>query len=929
MSSSESQNNNLLSMCSDRLWDVGWDQDESYFDCQYTLTHLYVMLDNRTIPDEFVSFFIASSIKTIPMEFYNQLQAKEITKMLTGKVTSLASSYCAHLQASHNQRMHALNGNPDFPSHMADIDKRPSEVKQFLEGISSLTPVRPINGEGLLGFLQGPRSLRDGFHLISSSILRDGKIQPNTDIPVPATTLYPRQLRPTCPGPVVNSASALPVSGMHLSPVQGRPMKFTSLGQAIKEQQHLLELEDSPEPDAVSLEGYLHSDLELLMRYETFGGMNLCLETWLLKLAALDSIMAHAVQPHSLPATIFSAFDTRTRPTVDQAKVSINDSPVFSEDVGGLATPMFPYHGGEGTLSFHLSTRTVPSGDFIFLPPRIITGDQNRTLRLVALFVLMVTEWPFGIFTIHQATTDDVGGNQGNQVFVPSAATFRIPGLRSVNIILPRDTFGDISTDQNSFNQAAAVCPQFGSAATGAGATVHPAHDPINICWDPSVQPIEYSLTQFLCSWALDFSLYDIIEMVGILKQCSVTDADMASALEILRMYTTFFPSLIESDDASETDFAPDSVGGMRVNVLNCTVLPTASYSNSVPQVVGGWPQASSPDTIVMGYDVNIIAFSRVMLGLMVSPTLCVSSPCCFGKATTIAEQILGAMQAAVCPQVCYALFGITSEGLTNASKYRGLNSSQHLVQKLFASSEPSQMGAFWEFLERKLTGYGHVGIVFNNTSISPYSRQYCRGRFSAVDRDTTAVNGTVPAIMVTAWLALFSNELPKSEAPFTSFHNHNIIAGYNTDQDPTLHPLTLDVNGVKSTAGYTTATDQLSFYSENQLPTDNLNSLYNIKLAQTEPAHRHYVRYCGRTIDGVVFPAANMFIKQRALPLLPGAVRPGQEADALVGSIPRMTTEGARVVICHDLLGVGRTLLLAENRRGTVQRASLRYQKY
>lgn len=907
----------------DKLWAIGWDQDLSYFECQYTLSHLYVMLINRTVPNEIVSFSIASCIKTVPMELCNQLQTNAIITMVIGKVTSLvASSYCAYLQASHNQRMHAINGNPDFPSQMADIDKRPSEVKQIFEG--SLMPVRPINGEQLLGLLQGPGNLRDGFHLISSSILRDGKIQQNTDIPVPATTLYPRQVRPTCPGPVVNSASALPVSCMCLSSAQGRPMKLTSQGQAIKQRQTLaywLESDDSPpEPDEVSLEGFLYSDLECLMSCANFGGMDLCLETWLLRLAALDSIMAHAVQPQSLPATIFSAFDTRTRPTVDRCVVSINDSPVFSEDVGGLATPVFPYHGGEGTLSFHLSTRTLRHGDLIFLPPSI------HTPRLVALFVLMVTEWPFGIFTIHQTTTDDVGGNRGNQVFVPSATTFQIPGLRSVNIILPRSMCHDVFTDQNAFNHAAAVRPQFGSAATGVGAAVHPAHDPINISWDPCAHPIEYSLTQFLCSWALDFNSFDILEMVGILKQCSVTDADLASALEILRMYTTYFPSLIESDDASEADFAPDSAGGMRANLLNCTVLPPASNSTSVPQVVGGWPQVFNPCAVVMGYEVNIIAFSCVMLGLMAGPSLCVSSPCWLGKATTIAQQILGAMQAAVCPQVCYALFGITSEGLTNASECRGLNSTQHLVQSLFTFIfKPAQMGPFLEFLERKLTGYGHVGIVFNNTSISPYARQCYHERFSAVDRDTIVVDGTVPATMVTAWLALLSNELPKSEAAFTSFENNNVIAGYDTDQDPTLSPLTLDVNGIKSTAGYTTAADQLSFYSMNQLPTDNLNSLYNIKLAQTEPAHRHYVRCSGRPIDGVAFPAANMLIKQRALPLLPGAVRPGQEADALVGSIPRMTTEGARVVICHDLLEVGRTLLSAENRRGTVQRASLR----
>ncbi|MPC25122.1 hypothetical protein E2C01_018223 [Portunus trituberculatus] len=178
----------------------------------------------------------------------------------------------------------------------------------------------------------------------------------------------------------------------------------------------------------------------------------------------------------------------------------------------------------------------------------------------------------------------------------------------------------------------------------------------------------------------------------------------------------------------------------------------------------------------------------------------------------------------------------------------------------------------------------------------SPRETQCCPKRFSAVNHDTTIVDGTVPVSMVTAWLALFSNELPKSEAAFTSSCN-DIIAGYDTVQDPTLYPLTLNVNGTKSTAGFTTAADHLSFYSLDQLFSDNLNSLYNIKLAQTEPAHRHYVNYYGKTIDGAVFPATNTLIKQRALPLLHGAVRPGQDADALLGSVPRMTSKDSTVV--------------------------------
>ncbi|APG76070.1 hypothetical protein 1 [Wenzhou toti-like virus 1] len=942
----------FITLVANELWGSNWEilpQQQA----PLTLTHLYCLTLSGVISDdEFVWCTIPVVLgigATAPYLARKPYAAIICQKLLQSKDLLVSGDYSRYLQESHNQRMHALNGNPDFPGDMAALDSRPTDLKSYISkarAVASNTP--PVSGSNLLARVTlessgtnrtADHSLRHQMNIFAETVQRDGTRRQNTALPLPATTLIPRNVRPAAPGALVVARQPMPVSGFSLSTSRGRKLEITQRGSTVIDK-----VDNSASSNwrygSTTIEGYLNGDLYTIAQSLPQDGMSL--EAPMLRLVSLHSILAHRSQVIDVPETIYTAFDTNTRPTDARATIGINDSPVPGETCGGyVRNAQYPYLGGRGNLSFHLTLDTVPREDIpyaIFFPPCLIDAQRDRVNRSLALFILSISEWPFCLFTVSQASQDANGGNAANQIYMPLSTTTRIPGPRTLRVVLPRHIFSQVPNNPAGIARASIFQPQFGPdpaifPVAGRDILVSQAPDGAGLH--------EVALVQYLMSWALAFSLDDIKRTFYAYRSFTGSEADSVSAWEMARLANTVFPALIMSNSPSLTDYTPNTDTFRDCNLGTMTRLPYAGNSTAAPPVAGQWPQAYYPPATFVGWRFGHMAWNGMTLGIYKQASVAVPpshdpTPLWLAQGTAVAQQIIGAAQVAVGPQLLFSLYGFSSELVDNVVNGQArYDAAIRAIMRLYCTHDadgtfvPSAFGHLQECILQHAAGAGHFGYMYDGSMLSPFGRQLRPTAVATINDDQVRVDLMPPAVLVTGWLAFLSNELPIQEAPFCSSGGVHGVGGYDKKTDPTLEPHYATIAGARRSTTFISRPDTKNMYTTSTTPDDSFRAIYNMKLVQTSYPNRHYGDQSGAALPGVNPPPNALMPKQRPMPLPGACVRPTQDADALIGSLPRVCGDGARVFIYVTADNIQREIFNCEHRNGSLMRAALAIGSY
>lgn len=437
---------------------------------------------------------------------------------LTGE-EQLKDGFLAAQASAHNAAMHAANGNIVVAKTMADVDAAPSTQECYAQPAGELPRINPVAMEmAVTAFDTAPGKLSD--NVSQGSLLRyDSQLLDNTVfqrlyIEPPEACFMMRTVRdPNNPAAIINSAIRTLGGRFQAYPLPGLPLTATELDgmiieAAIKANNNL------GRSDNTNLNGFHAFDLAYLSRLKSIRGLTM--DSCYLKLMLLHNIVSWVAQPDTLPMITAGSSDPETLIRVSNAPLAgINNSPVFGESCGGN-DPVFPCQaaGTKGLLHFHVSFETVPNserGEAVMLPANLLAGDKKPAL-MIALFVLMWSDWPHAFYT-HSFDTTDIGGlNPGVQIALHFASLTRVPGKTLLHVVLPRSTTSRNPTAQAEANAMVLHRPQAGPTASVGGSAIA-ANALLNVNYRGG-NIIAVSLADYLYTWWTQFDTPSIAQFL-------------------------------------------------------------------------------------------------------------------------------------------------------------------------------------------------------------------------------------------------------------------------------------------------------------------------------------------------------------------------------------------------------------------------------
>nr|UHS72540.1 MAG: putative capsid protein [Totiviridae sp.] len=810
--------------------------------------------------------------------------------------------------------MHALNGNIVGMEDQKDVDAQPSfysllgseahqPVIDELETLAQMTTQRStVNTIG--------SHISENDSIRSDAILADNTNRQNIQIPLPVTDLVPRTYR-TAAGALANSGVRLQAVKTHVTDsyiAKAEPSDFSeSLGGMVKEQK-------SSTWRATNTTSNGWNMFDVVQMNSTVTQKDLSMDQALTKLMLLYNIVSSNLQFPQIPKSIYSALDERTNPQGINPILGFNNGPdIFGENCGGAENPVFPFGGGNGVLAFHLTLQSVPvtrRNNAIFVPSTALQGAEEGR-RSLAMYVLMFAKWPFCLHTVTKTTTDNAGANEQAQTYIHTENLVSVPGLETLDIVLPRDAAVVNPTNGGQANAVAMVQPSYGSQAAGQGE----ADALINVSFVGENGVQEINVTDYLCSWALDFSIGDIEQFITRLRYMLPIDRDLYTARQNALMLSTAFPHLIQSNGNGDVQFTPNSTNSIAYSLANLTI---------PPQTQVDWGLDINVQQTYQLLQTDILAHNKYVLGLFNLPDVITSASLFgwLGHHASFLCGLLAALKVGATHNVFYSSRRMTTQAWDEAygSQWKGY---QHAVYQMF-SYNAAQGSLHPAMIDNSMHNlYQHM---FDESF--PLSTTYYRGsetKFSLFGRwmypaangfttvfwpnaanENAKRNGETPCNLIDAWVYKFANQLPKSFLPWPTPLGQHSTQGYNKAIDPRLI-VNWNSSGPNARPFMCRQYDESERLDTSVTVDVHDNTLWNVDLF-VAIVGVETVYYDGTDAAINVTPFAN-FIKQRAMPLNAGAQRPTSTLDACNHTKPLADHNGRLVYLQAPIAGAMNTI--------------------
>lgn len=816
-------------------------------------------------------------------------------------------NFRADLEAkkTHNKVMHAYNGNP-----LAQTFDEVVEMKEFLsfaeESESVLQPYTGMEAEKYITNIAGDVNPNQS-RLFDQDRLR-GNIYPshgalpihNAVSTIPFTNMIPRTIR-QADNTLANSVNRIQVTECNVAEYFVNPIEPTELSRTISDQ---IKNNQSSNwrRDNNSIAGFNSFDIATVNTALLPRGLSL--ESMLLKLDLLHSIMAMKVQPAMISKSLYQVVDNFTIPTVDiAAEVGINNSPVFGENCGG-DDPVYPWNGGHGTIAFHLTLQSVPEERrdmAIFVPPGLLQSARDGAEAL-ALFVLTMTEWPFGIYTVTKQTTDTEGANIGNQVFVPTQTITRVGGARVIDVILPRRYPVANPTTQQQANAMTVIRPQAGpAAAVGLAASALLDVNYINAAAPNAA--IQYQLTNYLYTWAVQFDITTIRQyagrlaaMVGIKSQLWACHEINVALCQVAPKMTTGLTGSAGQARGSpqQSDLCYSSLLAMTRSTANFPLeQPVAADFRVFETFSGTW--------------------NKVILGLATAPNLTseqnMSVPFELGDPRVNFWERLEAIPMAAAWTIYYHARGVSSMAWNNS--YTNINNVwlQNMARKTYSTTQstgtilPARFGKIPKNIMRNMYEREPAKVstsVGGQTYDITHFERWLPGNSYATVYNQQGGEITVfpPTLIPDIWIQYSATHIPKMVASFPPVFGYKSVQGFGNDDK--LIPFRNVNNDLVSTYMEPFVANQ-AYFPIRQGPNVNDKVIWNSRLWMTENLgiinSVQYLDYSGANIPEARPPPGELPVG-RSIPLLPGESQPHGVTNMSTTCIPRYSNDGRRIFV-------------------------------
>jgi hypothetical protein len=814
------------------------------------------------------------------------------------KFNSLFDNSAASLAAarSHNVQMHATNGNIFI--------KKFQEVEQLSDGFSFLKPQDSIlpheDLTELPNFLidvPGTMNARsaDLFNtdkLRANVISAANAISQNNVIPISNTCLLPRTYRPATPGVPLNVSTLLPYVSLQSSIFYANQLEPTELGKEMS-----LQIKNNATSnwrrDNTSLSGFNNFDVTTMNTNVVTTGLSM--ESPLLKLDLTNSAVSYRVDHRYVPKSVFNAIDSFKVPVAQDSVLGMNDSPIATETCGG-ATAVFPFTGTPGTIAFHLTLQTVPPlrrSNAIFMGSGLLQSTWKPT-EAISLTALKHAEYPSCIYTLTQATTDNAtpAGNPANEKFVMMQSLIRVPGLTTIDIILPRRYSEQNPTNAGAAMGQAVVVPTTGSTVT----TAYPvAYTPLDICFVGAGGLVEHNLCEYLYSWGLDYDVSSIsMYLSNLANQVGIADT-LKAVHEMNVTLTQLNPLLIGAVNANNANLTPDSQAAANVALSNHQILPV---------VPGNWPQTAP---LASGYrinDCNITAYNKVMLNLAIAPDLTpegsMMMPQHIGSVFCALWDRLLALRHTICHQVFYSIIGITKESWDTGFTNIEMKSIQRLLYDHFSTQNGRAMllpsvnskildGLYTHLFDRQLHKV-KVGII-NDIDVSVFGRFLPGSLNFAASTNLAGVpyTGLTPHLLPDVWVNLYCNNLPKHMVSFPPVGQEDSTYGFHDNM------VAYKLNGAVGPFEHKD-NNWTNTYPLTSLPDVKAEVRWNLRLWALQPV-RTIATFTNAAL-AETFPANGAGLYQRATALDVNEVRAPGILASNTTSLAVMNSGGERIIV-------------------------------
>lgn len=805
---------------------------------------------------------------------------------------------------SHNKVMHAYNGNP-----LAQTFKEIVELKEFVglaeESESVLKPYTGIEAEKYITNIVGdvnPNQSRiyDQDRLRGNIYTSAGALVSNAAVTLPFTNVIPRTIR-QADGTLANSTNRIQVTECNVTEYYVNPIEPTELSKTISDQ---IKNNQSSNwrRDNNSIAGFNSFDIATVNTSLLPRGLSL--ESMLLKLDLLHSIMALQVDPAMINRSLYQVIDGNTVPTVDdRAVIGINNSPVFGENCGG-DDPVYPWNGGHGTVAFHLTLQSVPEERrdmAIFMPPGLLQAARDGAEAL-ALFVLTMTEWPFGLYTVKKATTDEAGENTGDQVFMPTQTITRVGGARTIDVVLPRRYPVANPTAQIQANALTVVRPQAGPvAAVGLAANALLDINFVNAAAPNAA--IEYQLTNYLYTWATQFDITTIRQYAGRLAALVGIKSQLWASHEINVALCQVAPKMTTALTGAATQ-APGSL--QQSDLCYSSLLAMTRSSANFPL-----QQPVAADFRV--FETFPGTWNKVVLGLATADNLTseqnMSVPFELGDPRVNFWERLEAIPIAAAWTVYYHSRGVSSLAWNNA--YTNTNNVwlQNMARKTYSTTQstgtilPARFGKIPKNLMRNMYEREPAKVqtsVGGETYLITHFERWLPGNTYATVYNGAGneVNVFAPTLIPDIWIQYSTTHTPKMLGSFPPVFGYDSVQGF--DNKDNLIPFRNVNNNLVSTYLEGFVANQ-AYFPIRQGPNINDKVIWNSRLWMTQNlAAANAVQYLDYAGDAIVetLPPAGELPVGRSIPLLPGENQPDGVTNMATSCVPRYSNDGRRIFV-------------------------------
>lgn len=588
-----------------------------------------------------------------------------------------SSPYVAGAAKIHNKEMHALNGNI-YVRKFSEVDEQPG----YWTVISAPNTPGPSNSLRICdfetfftGYTQHEHvalgNIADQGEIRGEVVRRSGAIGGDRAIACPMSPLWPykalfhasfdveQEDRTIKTWKYVGETGYLSIGAPYLqsTDVEYRVNPLTPTDRAQKALAMVNEtIATKFRQTDLDAMGFLSYDMFSMAGVMTPKGLSM--EKCVLRLLMLHDITMLHKNP-SVPRSIYQNIVGTMNPVNvadmevkfragDRTITEVDKNPF--DDPSQEETNVFPFVDTKGYLKFHMTLETVDHTNYdniLFAPPWIYDNFPTEREKALALYVLMFSEWPYGLYTVHGVVcgrqpkdlppAKDLMNVNNRAGYLHLASLTRVPGLTRIDIILPRRApVGRISTPVEAA-RCAYVRPQFGPNADAGFENAY-----MNICTpDNGKNKVEYTLWDYLRSWAKEWDPMFIHRfMVNVNANIGI-GRHIDSMSDLLVALTYSYPRLISA--STYTDDFSDTIGRCYLSdagddwlcapeFFTCHTMWHGERPHTRKQLLP-WPDDKIPAFFLM--ETSILGWNRVCLGLSSSEDVARSN-------TMVASDLLG-----------------------------------------------------------------------------------------------------------------------------------------------------------------------------------------------------------------------------------------------------------------------------------------------